>query len=883
MNFPMNLLTQITRRLRAFFRREQLDADMAEEMRAHLERRTQANIAAGMPPDEARYAAQRSFGGVDQIKEVAREQRGGAWAEQGVKDVRYAVRILRKSPGFAATAILTLALGIGACTAMFSIVNSVLLKPLPFREPDRLVWIENVFDGGLSGRTSRADVINGWRDENKSFESLAAYYAFSDSRRLTLTVAGNPERLRGFAVSDNFLPTLGVALSHGRNFTAEECAFRGPPAVILSHSFWQRRFAADPGIVGQTITLDNRATTVVGVLPPTFDFDSIFTPGSEVEAITPFPLTKETARAGNTVFGLGRLKPGVTVEQAQAELTVISERLRTTSLANIGPFGAIVKPLDAALRGKFRSAFFTLAGAVACVLAIACVNLSNLLLARFNARRQEFAVRIALGAGRRHLIQQALTESLLLAAAGSLVGVPLAMVATNLLARLQTFGVPLLQDARVDPLALAVTIGLTTLAGLACGLLPAMYLSRRQRSQGLQNATHQRSAGRSSAIARNALVVTEVTLACMLLVGAGLLFRSFNALLQVNLGFQPQHAMAWRVDPPRNCPNRAAVNQYLEGIVQHVSALPGVESVGLSDSLPLGRNRSWRAAGVGMQYPEGKIPGAHPRVVDQRYLQTMQIPLIAGRHFDERDTEESEKTIVINEALAKAAWPDRDALGQKLGVNGRSTVIGVVASVRHGSLEEAGGNEMYLNLRQSGDWDAMELVVRSTRPPESLVPEVRAALTAYDPGLPTAEFYPLDRLIENAVAPRRLITQLLGFFSAVALILAAIGLYGVLAYSVAQRTQEIGIRMAIGAQRRDVLQLVLSGGLKLVAIGVAVGLVGSLALTQLLRNQLFGVTAQDPATFGGIAALLFAVAALACVVPALRATQVNPMTALRAE
>jgi putative ABC transport system permease protein len=795
-------------------------------------------------------------------------------------DLKFALRQLAKAPGFAFVAIATLALGIGACTAMFSIANAVLLKPLPFREPERLVWIENVFGGGLSERTTRVDFFNAWREQSHSFESLSAYFAFFDYGRLTMTGAGEPERLRGVGVSDNFLPTLGVPLLHGRNFTAEECAWKGPGAAILSHAFWQRRFAGDPAVVSRTVTLNNEPTTIVGVLPPSFDFDSIFSPGSEVELLTPFPLTPETARWGHTLFGIGRLRPAVTPGQAQAELQMVSERLWQTLGSKDG---AIVRPLSEALRGKFRGAFLLLTGAVVCVLAIACVNLSNLLLARVNVRGQEFGVRVALGARRRHLVQQALTESLLLAFAGAVVGVPLAMWATRALARLQTFGVPLLQDARVDPAALAVTITLTTLAGIACGLLPALNLSRGGQSQALHDATHQRSAGRSTAAARNTLVVAEVALACVLLVGAGLLFRSFNALLQVNLGFQPQHAMAWRVDTPRRFKNGAEVEQYFGGALRRVAELPGVEAVGLSDTLPLGRNRTWGAGAVGMQYPEGQYPLAYPRMVDPHYLKVMQIPLVAGRFFDAAHDPQAEKAVIINESLARQLWPDRNPLGQRINVNGESTVIGVVANVRHATLEDAGGNEMYLDYRQTGDWSGVEMVVRSNRPPQSLVPEVRAALSAYDPSLPNGEFYELERLVDNAVGPRRLVTRLLGFFSTLALTLAALGLYGVIAYSVTQRRQEIGIRMAVGAERADVLRLVLSGGLKLVALGIALGLAGAFALTRLLQGLLFGVTAHDPLVFIGNAGLLLVVATLASAVPALRASRVDPMATLRAD
>ncbi len=376
-------------------------------------------------------------------------------------NLKFALRQLIKSPGFATVALLTLALGIGACTAMFSIVDAVLLRPLPFRDPGRLVWIENEGTSGMSARTTRADTFKAWREENTSFETLAGYFAFFDfGRRQTLTGSGDPERLRDVGVSDNFLDVLGVRLALGRNFTAEECLFKAPPVAILSHSLWRRRFASDPGIVGRTLTSNNAPLTIVGVLPADFDFDAIFSPGTEIDLITPFPIAPETARWGNTLFAIGRLKPNATPESAQADLRLISQRFKRT-INYGGTLGARVSRLDDALRGSFRQAFYVLAGAVACILAIACVNLSNLLLARINVRRQEFAVRVALGARRRHLIEQTLAESFLLAAAGSLIGIPLAIWATRALAGLQTFGVPLLQNAAVDPIALAVTVGLT--------------------------------------------------------------------------------------------------------------------------------------------------------------------------------------------------------------------------------------------------------------------------------------------------------------------------------------------------------------------------------------------------------------------------------------
>jgi putative ABC transport system permease protein len=799
-----------------------------------------------------------------------------------LSDLRFAVRQLVKSPGFAFVAVATLALGIGACAVMFSLLDAVLLRPLPFRDPERLVWIENnLRKDGLSGRTTRADVFAGWRENSRSFEALGAYFAFFDYERLTLTGAGEPIRLRGVGVSDNFLPVLGVPLLHGRNFAAEECTGKGPRAVVLSHGFWQRRFASDPAVVGRSLVLNDTPHTVVGVLPSTFDFDAVFSPGTDVDVLTPFPINDETAKWGNTLFGVGRLRPGVTVTQAQEELTAVSERLKETIRWT---FGADVTPLGEALRGRFRRAFLVLAGAVACVLAIACVNLSNLLLARANARRQEYAVRAALGASRYQIVRQALAESLVLAVAGAALGLPAAVAATYALAQLQTFGVPLLEHARIDGIALAVTLGLAALAGLLCGVLPALALSRGDRAASLHAATHQRTAGRSAAAARGSLVVAEVALASVLLVGAGLLFRSFEALLRVSLGFEPQQAMAWRVDRGRSFATNAEATAYFDAAVRKVAEIPGVEAVALGDTLPLGRNRTWPAGVEGVQYAPDEFPMAYPRVVDHHYLETMRIPLVAGRYLEARDDAAALKVVVVNETLARRNWPDRDPLGQRLvTVRGPYTVVGVVGDVRHGTLEEKGGNEMYLDYRQNDAWAALEMVVRSSRPPESLVPDVRRALTAYDPSLPTGEFYPLERLVDNAVAPRRLITRLLGFFSALALTLAALGLYGVVAYSVVQRRQEIGIRMAIGAQRSQVLSLVMSGGLKIVAAGIGLGLLAALVLTRLLASLLYGVTAHDPLVFAGNAGLLLVVAALACALPALRASRLDPVETLRAE
>lgn len=797
-------------------------------------------------------------------------------------NLKFAFRQLLKHPGFTAVAVLTLGLGIGACTAMFSLVHAVLLRPMPFRQADRLVWIENVGTGGMSARTTRVDNFLEWRAQNRSFEELAGYFAFFDYSRYTLIGRGEPQRLRGVGVSQNFLNVLGVQPLLGRGFTDEECAWNGRKATLLSHAYWRQKFDGDPKVIGQTLTLNGDPTEIVGVLPPTFDFDSVFAPGTEVALLVPFPLTPETARWGNTLFAIGRLKPGASIAQARAEFEVISRQVASAHPER-GGFGARMSGLETNIRGSYRQSLLMLFAAVGCVLLIACVNLSNLLLTRANARRKEFAVRLALGATRWHLIRQTLTESLLLAVGGCVLGVPLAFVGTEGLSRLQTFSIPMLQSTTVDATVLGFTVVVTGLAGLLCGVLPALQLARGNLQEQLNDAGARGTVGTTAALVRKGLVISEIAIASVLLVGAGLLIQSFGRLLEVNLGFQPKQGVSWRVDPTRAFKSLAEGNRYYDRLIEQVTAIPGIESAGLSDTLPLGRNRTWGAGAKGVSYAPGQYPIAFPRIVDDRYLQTMRIPLRAGRYFDARDIAETEKVVVINETMARRLWPGQDAVGQIVRVNGESRVVGVVGDVRHGTLEEASGAEMYLNFRQIDDWNAVELVVRATRPVSSLAPDVRAVMKAFDPDLPATEFTTLEQIVDHAVAPRRLITDLLSAFSSLALVLAAIGLYGVIAYSVSQRTREIGIRMALGAQRQEVVRLIIGEGLRMAVVGIAIGLVTARLAARVLDSLLFGVTANAPSVFVVNAVILVAVALLACAIPARRAARVDPMEALGAE
>ena len=809
------------------------------------------------------------------------------------QDLRYGARMLAHNPGFTLIAVLTLALGIGANTAVFSVVNALLIRPLPFREPDRLVWIASgagkassglvASEGNLSAVTTQVGNFSDWRSLNQSFEDLAAYFAFFDYGSYTLTGRGEPERLRGVGVSQNFLELLGVNPSIGRNFEDAECVWNGKKAALLSHSFWKTRFGSDPGIVGQSITLNNEATLIVGVLPVSFDFGSVFSPGSRIDLLLPFPICEETSRWGNTLAVVGRLKPGVTLQAAQAEFDVIAPQVQQQHPER-NRNGAVLSSLQERISGRLRPAFLVLFCAVGCVLLIACTNLSNLLLVRATSRRKEIAIRVALGADRSRLVRQMLTESLLLATCGAALGLPLAFVATRTLAATRAISIPMLQTVAIDGTALVFTLFAALVTGLLFGIAPALQVSRWDVHESLKEASRGSSEGGRSAFIRGALVVSEVALACVLLVGAGLLIRSFLRLLEVDPGFRPEQTASWRIEPSDKYQAPGQRDALYERLVRSVEAIPGVESVGLTDALPLGRNRSWGVAAKGVTYTQETYPNAFPRLIDPGYIRTMKIALRDGREFTEHDTADSQRVLVVNETMARQLWPDRNPIGQ-IAMQGRQEwqVVGVVGDVRHGALEQRASLEMYFPMKQNRDWNSMDLVVRAKLPIESLVPGVRAALRNIDPDLPNSDFQTLGQLVDQAVSPRRFVTVLLGGFSLLALILASLGIYGVISYSVNQRTNEIGIRIALGAQTPAVLKLILGQGIKLALIGLGIGLVAAFALTRVLSSLLFGVQATDPLTFTGIALLLTGVALLACYVPARRATRVDPMVALRYE
>ena len=805
-----------------------------------------------------------------------------------VQDVRYALRSVRHNAGFFVTAVLIIGLGVGGSTAIFSVVNPMLLRSLPFHQPDRLVWIANSGSGGLSSVTSRTRNLMDYRRLNRSFEQMSGYFAFFDYIGYNLVGDGEPERLVGVPVARDFLRILGVQPEVGRDFVEDdevnydEDTYQTTAAIILTHGFWQRRYAGDPSVVGRTLTINDAPSTVVGVLPASFDFATFFSPGSRIDFLTPYPINEQSDRQSNTLVIIGRMKPGVTVADAQAELDLMNEQLQADDPERWG-LGAVATDMQEKITGRFRRAMLLLAGAAGLVMAIVCANLSNLLLARSADRRKEIAVRAAMGASRARLIRQMLTESMVLASAGAALGVMVAYAITRAVANATAINVPLLHSVTIDGTALTFTVLLAAVAGLLFGIVPAMQASIGGEQAALTDAGRGSSVGRKGAWIRESLVVSEVALACILLVGGGLLMRSFFAVLEVDLGFDERGAMAWRVDTAREFDSGEAKIAYFQRIVRSVAEVPGVERVGFSDTLPLGRNRGWTVRVQGVDYGENCCPGALPRLVDPGYLQAMGIPLISGRYFERTDTLDTELVIIINETAARSLFPEQDdPVNRVLLVSGEEfRIAGIVADVRHSSLEEVSGNEMYILITQQPNWwGAVELVARSPLPPQSLAGPVRAAIRAVDPDLPASDFQTLEGIVDRAVSPRRFILLLIQAFAFTALLLACLGIYGVLSYTVSQRTQEMGIRMALGARASQMQWQVVARTLALAAVGIVIGCAGALLLSRLIVSLLYDVEPTDPLTFVGVTSLLALIAVLAGYFPARRASRIDPMKVL---
>lgn len=878
----MPTLKEMQNRTRSFANKEKQDAELDAEMATHLDFAVEENMQRGMPEAEARRQALISFGGVVQAKEQQRAARGLPWVDVLLQDLRFTLRTLRRDRAFTLIAILILGLGIGANIAVFSVVNTILLRPLPFPDPQKLVRIPGLGQGGESSNTFTTNASQQFRAENHSFSKVSGYFAFTGPENSKLTGHGVPTSVTSILVADDFFETLGVRPALGRLFAPEEYLQNSRPAVLLSHAFWQRQFGGDPHIVGQTIDLDNKPVTVTGVLPDTFDFGAVFSPGARVDMFTPFVMA-DFAEDGNVLALIARLKPNVTVAQAQAEVNTLFPTLQA-SLKHPewhADYRARVIGLKDYVSGKLRRSLIVLWCAVGMILLIVCVNLSNLLLARAAARSKEFAMRSALGAGRGRLLRQLLTESLVLSSAGALLGLGIAFAIVQYLAHQGSIALPLLSSIRIDAAALGWTLLIAIAAAVLFGVAPGLRMSDRNLQNALKDTGNGTSAGRQHNRLRSALVISEIAIACVLLVGAGLLLRSFIRVMDTDLGFEPSHAASISMDYDDG--GKAAKRSVIwQEALRRVKAIPGVETVGITDNLPLSRNREWGIEAKGEADQSGRGSDAFVYVISPGYLQSIGMRLVEGRDIAWDDTSKTQAVVIINQAVARALWPGKDALGRYVEVNGEARVIGIVADVRESSVETAGSPQMYVSgvAPQYGP-DGAQLVVRTKLPPKVLAASVLQTLRQINPSQPATEFKPIQMLVDHAVSPRRFLVLMVIAFATFGILLAALGIYGVISYAVTQQTKEIGIRMALGATVGRVQFDVLLKTLWMTVGGIAIGTAAALIAAKGIEALLYGTSATDPETFGGVILLLALVALVAGYLPARRASRIDPMVALR--
>ncbi|HEX4948284.1 MAG TPA: ABC transporter permease [Blastocatellia bacterium] len=808
-------------------------------------------------------------------------------------DLRYGFRLLLRKPAFTAVAILALALGIGANTAIFSVVNAILLRPLPYPEPERLVQLNHNYPQINLKASVSAFGYTIYKEQAKAFEQIAAVSGSS----LNLTGSGEPEQLQAMTVTASFFPLFGADAARGRVFLPEEEQDGRNRVAVLSDALWTRRFGANPNLVNQTITLNGENYTVIGVLPASFQFGREF--GRVPDLFVPLTFTPQQLSPNNlnneylSVFG--RLRAGLTVQQAQAEMDTLADNV----LKQYAPqmtrqqWNLLLQPLNELVVGDVRFALWVLLGAVGLVLLIACANVANLTLARAADRQREMAVRAAMGARRGRVVRQLLTESVLLAVIGGVLGLGLAAWGVSLLSQLSQIQIPRVHEVGLDWRVLFFTLGVSVLTGIAFGLVPALQASRSDLHDVLKEGGRTGQSGARGRL-RSVLIVAEMALALTLLVGAGLLMRSFWRLQQVSPGFQPQGVLSLMVSLPshkyKEPPQRA---NFFEQLLPQLRALPGVQTVGASSVIPMsGTNSSGSFSIEGRQVPQGQsIPHGDRWMAAGDYFETMKIPLVRGRYFNAQDTANSLSVAVIDETMAKKYWPNEDPLGKRIGILGEGTpqepkwreIVGIVGHAKHRNLEGESRVQYYLPYAQRPTTSNMFLVLRTAGDPTSIAGAVRNTVRNLDKELPVFRVTTMEQLVADSMAQRRFTLWLLGIFAVTALLLAAVGLYGVLAYSVSQRSHEIGIRMALGAQSRDVQKMVVGQGMKLVLLGTGIGLVGAFMLMRLMGSLLFGVGAADPVTYVVIAALLASVALLACWIPARRATKVDPMIALRYE
>ncbi|HTB97581.1 MAG TPA: ABC transporter permease [Terracidiphilus sp.] len=892
----MSRLRRAFARIVSFVFRNRQEANFEDEMAAHLEMAIDENIERGMSVVEARRQAMLRFGTLDQARYHHREARSFMRVDLLMQDLKYTVRTLRRDPGFTIVAVLILGLAIGANIAVFSVVNTLMLRPLPFPSAQQLVWIAPPpAKCGLSCATYSTDAYDEFRMYTRSYQDVTGYFAFSSPGNLSLKLGGAPIPATSIDVIANFFNVLGVTPAMGRTFTPDDARNGAAPVIVLSNAWWRRQFNADPSIIGKAFDMNGQQTTVIGVLPADFDFGAVFSPGAKVDAITPLNLYGPPRNWGNIITLIGRLKPGVSMGQAVSDAEAAAPHMcwNNNNPNTCGTYTGAVVPvaLKDYVSGKLRRALVVLWSAVAMILLIACVNLSNLLLARAASRSKEFAMRGALGAGRGRIIRQLLTESLVLSSGGALVGLLLADLLVSWLAHQGSVALPLLGLLQIDRTALAWTVLIAVSSAVVFGFVPGLRMAAGNLYEALKDSGPGAGLGRKHERTRSILVISEVALACMLLVGAGLLLRSFLHVLDVDLGFQPDRAAAIKVDYNDNAPtNDASVEKrtaIFQQVISRVSAIPGVEAAGISDYLPLDRNRSWGLPlPKGVKPPEKQPDGPLVYVVTPGYIRALGARL-KGRDFTWNDGPHSQPVVLIDSGYAHylaqlANWHDDNVVGQLLdnGPGPGLRIAGVVDTVREESTEAPTGWQIYYPMTQATP-SAAELVVRTQLPPAALAGSVLRTLRDINPNQTAAEFRPLQLLVDHANSPRRFFMLLVAAFATLGLLLAALGIYGVISYTVTRQTQEIGIRMALGATAAIVQRKVLVGTVRLALIGVIVGAVASLFAAKLIATLLFATSPWDLPTYLGMGALLIAVAAISGFLPARRASRVDPMVALR--
>jgi len=875
-------INDLLRRWRALTHKAEMDQELDEEMRFHLERDIEQNIRNGMTREDARFTALRSFGGVDQSKEECRSARGVGLIDNVVRDISYSGRVLFKSYAFTIVVILTLALGIGANTAIFSFANGILLRPLPYPDSDRLAVIEElaVKENNNPIGVSYPNFLD-WREQNRVFEGIATHFGTS---RFAMTAGGTPSEIRGTRVSYGLFEVLRVSPILGRTFTVEEDRPEEDAVVILGYDLWQRSFGGNPNVIGQKITISSRPRTIIGVMPRGFRFPDVS------ELWVPLAVTSKIyTRTDHGLEAIARLKNGVTIAQAQTDMNNVAARIEEQNPVTNEGLKVSVTSLRENLSGSYHDALLILLGVVGCVLLVACVNVANLMLARATARQKEFALRAALGASRWRIMRQLLIESMLLAIAGGALGFILSIWALHLLLAAIPIDLPFWMNFNLDLRVLGFTLAITLLTGLIFGAMPALHTSRVDLNDTLKEGGRGNSGVRSRA--RSLLVVSEIAMSLVLLVGAGLMVQSFLRLRRVNIGLNPKNVLTATLLLPRakytKDDQRSA---FFTQLVARVRSLPGVEAASATATLPLAGNNWGRSLTV-EGYPVlsvGQAPSIQHTVVTPGYFRTMGITLLAGRDFNDGDTKDSQNVTIIDERLARQYWPNDTPLGKRVRFGPPEdnepwfTIVGVVSAVRHQRMQEETRPSVYLPVQKIAV-GGMSLVARTYANPHEVIGAVRREVAQLDSDLPVSEVATMEEVVAESIWQPRLYATLFAVFAGGALLLAVIGIYGVMAFLVQTRTHEIGVRMALGATARDVFRLIVGRGMKLTAVGVVIGVGGAIALTRLMHSLLFNTSATDPFTFILISVLLSLAAFFACYIPARRAAKVDPLVALRYE